>query len=92
MAADAEGAAEVEGERADVRSLRATDAQGDGLRTASIGLLLNRPARGNFYIGFRAADGIFVADVLSTTINYRMTDKWIGSATSSVDSDPGFSV
>jgi len=37
-----------------------------GIKTASIGLLLNRPARGNFYIGFRAADGIFVvADIRS---------------------------
>jgi hypothetical protein len=76
------------GDRTSILSDGYADTFGDGLKTASIGLLLNRPARGNFYIGFRAADGIFVADVLSTTINYRMTDKWIGSATSSVDFGP----
>ena len=50
--------------------------------------MINRPARGNFYIGFRAADGIFVADVLNAAINYRMSDKWIGSASSSIDFGP----
>ena len=76
------------GDRFSILSDGYADTFGDGLKTASIGLLLNRPARGNFYLGFRAADGIFVADVLNATVNYRMTDKWIGSASSSVDFGP----
>ncbi len=76
------------GDRTSILSDGYADTFGDGLRTASIGLLINRPTRGNFYIGFRTAEGIFVADVLSTTVNYRMTEKWIGSASSSVDFGP----
>ncbi len=76
------------GDRTSILSDGYADTFGDGLKTASIGLLLNRPAVGNFYIGFRAADGVFVADVLTTTINYRMTDKYIGSASSSIDFGP----
>jgi hypothetical protein len=76
------------GDRFSILSDGYADTFGDGLKTASIGLLINRPARGNFYIGFRAADGIFVADVLNATVNYRMTEKWIGSASSSIDFGP----
>jgi hypothetical protein len=76
------------GNRTSILSDGYADTFGDGLKTASIGLLINRPARGNFYIGFRAADGPFIADVLNTTINYRMSEKWIGSATSSIDFGP----
>ena len=76
------------GDRTSILSDGYADTFGDGLKTASIGLLINRPARGNFYIGFRAADGVFVADVLNATVNYRMTDKWIGSASSSIDFGP----
>jgi hypothetical protein len=76
------------GDRTSILSDGYADTFGDGLRTASIGMLINRPARGNFYLGFRAADGLFVADVVSATINYRMTDKWIGSSTSSIDFGP----
>jgi hypothetical protein len=76
------------GDRFSILSDGYADTFGDGLKTASIGLLINRPARGNFYIGFRAADGVFTADVLNATVNYRMTDKWIGSASSSVDFGP----
>jgi hypothetical protein len=76
------------GDRTSILSDGYADTFGDGLKTASIGLLINRPSRGNFYIGFRAADGPFVADVLNTTVNYRMSEKWIGSATSSIDFGP----
>lgn len=76
------------GDRTSILSDGYADTFGEGLRTASIGLLINRPAQGNFYIGFRAAGGTFDADVLSATVNYRMTDKYIGSATSSVDFGP----
>jgi hypothetical protein len=76
------------GDRFSILSDGYADTFGDGLKTASIGLLINRPARGNFYIGFRTAEGVFVADVLNATVNYRMTEKWIGSASSSVDFGP----
>ena len=81
------------GDRTSILSDGYADTFGDGLKTASIGLLLNRPARGNFYIGFRAATGIFEADVVNAALNYRMTEKWIGSASTSYDFGPtGYNV
>ena len=76
------------GDRTSILSDGYADTFGDGLRTASIGLLLSRPATGNFYLGFRAAEGVFESDVLNATVNYRMSEKWIGSASSSVDFGP----
>ncbi len=76
------------GDRFSILSDGYADTFGDGLKTASIGMLLTRPKTGNFYLGFRAATGLFDADVVTATVNYRMTEKWIGSATSSVDFGP----
>ncbi len=73
------------GDRFSILSDGAADTFGEGLRTVSIGMLLNRPARGNAYVGFRTIDGPFEAHVLSTTLNYRMSPKWIGSAGASID-------
>ncbi len=76
------------GDRTSILSDGYADTFGDGLRTASIGLLLSRPATGNFYIGFRTAEGVFESDVLNATVNYLMSEKWIGSVSSSVDFGP----
>ena len=76
------------GDRFSILSDGYADTFGDGLKTASIGVLLNRPARGNAYLGFRAATGLFEADVVTAAVNYRMSEKWIGSASSSVDFGP----
>jgi hypothetical protein len=76
------------GDRTSILSDGYLDTFQDGLATASIGLLINRPRTGNFYIGFRTADGPFVSDVLTCIINYRMSEKWIGSVTSAVDFGP----
>jgi hypothetical protein len=73
------------GDRFSILSDGAADFFSDGLRTVSIGGLVNRPARGNAYLGFRAIDGLFTANVVNATINYRMSPKWIGSASASVD-------
>jgi len=73
------------GDRFSILSDGYADTFGDGLRTASIGMLLNRPARGNFYLGFRTFQGIIEADVVTAAVNYRISPKWIGSASTSVD-------
>jgi hypothetical protein len=73
------------GDRFSILSDGAADTFGDGLRTVSIGMLLNRPERGNAYLGFRTMGGLFEAHVLSAAINYRMSEKWIGSASASID-------
>ncbi|MCC7475156.1 MAG: hypothetical protein IT425_07145 [Pirellulales bacterium] len=76
------------GDRFSILSDGYADTFGDGLKTASIGALLNRPARGNVFLGYRMARGLFEADVVSATLNYRMNEKWLASATSSVDFGP----
>ncbi len=73
------------GDRFSILSDGAAETFGDGLRTISIGMLLNRPRRGNAYLGFRTMGGPFEAHVLSATLNYRMSAKWIGSASASID-------
>ncbi|MCA9240016.1 MAG: hypothetical protein KDA37_07445 [Planctomycetales bacterium] len=61
-----------------------------GLQTVSGGVRLNRPSRGNIYLGYRTIRGPFSADLVTATINYRMSPKWIGSASTVLDfSDAG---
>lgn len=57
----------------------------DGLQTWSAGVALNRPSRGNAYIGYRSIRGPFNADLLSFRFNYRLGPKWVGSYTSVLD-------
>lgn len=77
------------GDRFTVLSDGAADFFTDALRTVAIGVLVNRPARGNVYLGFRTIDGPFQAHVVNATLNYRMSTKWIGSASTSVDFGDG---
>jgi hypothetical protein len=73
------------GDRVSILSDGYADLYGNGLRTASLGMLLNRPSRGNLYFGYRKIDGPNDADVVTATLNYRSTPKWVLSASASVD-------
>lgn len=73
------------GDRFTVLSDGAADFFGDGLRTASAGVLLNRPSRGNAYLGFRTIDGPISSDVLLASYSYRLSPKWISTAGASYD-------
>ncbi len=57
----------------------------DGLQTWSAGVALNRPARGNAYIGYRSIRGPFDSDLVSLRLNYRLNEKWVGSASTVID-------
>jgi hypothetical protein len=57
----------------------------DGLRTFSAGVSVNRPARGNFYVGYRSIAGPFESDLVTGRFNYRLGPKWIASASAVVD-------
>jgi len=61
------------------------DLFGDGLRTFSVGALASRPEIGNIYLGFRSIEGPLSSNVVSAAINYRMSEKWIGTFGASVD-------
>jgi hypothetical protein len=48
-------------------------------------VLLNRPASGNAYLGLRTFGGLIDSNVINSTLNYRMSPKWIGSAAASFE-------
>jgi hypothetical protein len=73
------------GDRFSILSDGAADTFGDGLRTVSIGGMVNRPSRANAYLGFRTIGGPFEANIILGTVNYRMGPKWVGSANASID-------
>ena len=73
------------GDRFTLLSDGAADFFGDGLRTISAGMMMNRPSRGNMYLGYRTLRGPFTADVVTATVNYRMNAKWVASASAVVD-------
>ncbi|TWT73593.1 LPS-assembly protein LptD [Posidoniimonas polymericola] len=73
------------GDRFTILSDGFADTFADGLRTVSGGVQLNRPTIGNIYVGYRTVRGPFSADLITATINYRMSPKWIGSASTVLD-------
>ncbi|MCA9247184.1 MAG: hypothetical protein KDA42_08725 [Planctomycetales bacterium] len=73
------------GDRFALLSDGAFDFFGDGLQMVSVGGILNRPPRGKLYLGYQSIDGPITARVVSTSINYRMSEKWIGTFGTSVD-------
>ncbi|HUE72227.1 MAG TPA: organic solvent tolerance protein OstA [Pirellulaceae bacterium] len=56
-----------------------------GLRQVTIGSLLSRPEYGSLYLGFRSTEGPISANVFNASIAYRMSEKWIGTAGTSID-------
>ncbi|MCA9229234.1 MAG: hypothetical protein KDA57_01170 [Planctomycetales bacterium] len=78
------------GDRFTIVSDGAADFFGDGLRTISGGVLLNRPSRGNAYVGLRSINGPIESNVLMGSYSYRMSPKWISTAGATFDlSDTG---
>ena len=73
------------GDRFTVLSDGFADFFDDGLRTFAVGGMLSRPMRGNVYLGYRLIDGPFSSNLLSASLNYRMSEKWILNAGGVVD-------
>ncbi|MBX3425693.1 MAG: hypothetical protein KF688_08445 [Pirellulales bacterium] len=73
------------GDRFTVVSDGAADFFGSGLATASGGIVINRPSRGNGYIGVRTINGPINSNVLLGSYNYRLSEKWISSASATFD-------
>lgn len=78
------------GDRFTIVSDGAADFFGNGLRMVSGGVLLNRPTKGNAYLGMRSISGPIDSNVLLASYNYRFSPKWISSASVAIDfSDAG---
>lgn len=56
-----------------------------GLRQVTLGGMLSRPEYGNIYVGFRSTEGPISSNVLVSSLSYRMSEKWIATAGSSLD-------
>jgi len=76
------------GDRFTVLSDGFADCFGDGLRMVSLGGILSRPARGSVYLGMRLLGGPIDSKMIHGAISYRMSDKWIGIASTSFDFGP----
>lgn len=50
-----------------------------GLRQVTVGAYMSRPEHGSFYIGFRSTEGPITSEVLTGTVSYRLSEKWIGT-------------
>lgn len=73
------------GDRVTLLSDGFADFFGNGLRKVTIGGFLKRPGRGSVYLGLRSIDGPFNSTVLASSVNYRMSSKWITTIGSAVD-------
>ena len=77
------------GDRFTILSDGAADFFGDGLRMVSAGVLLNRPSRGNAYVGFRSIDGPLTSNAITSSFSYRLSPKWLTTASASYDFSDG---
>jgi len=56
-----------------------------GLRQATIGGLMSRPEYGSLYVGFRSTEGPISSNILTGSLSYRMSEKWIATGGASWD-------
>jgi hypothetical protein len=75
------------GDRFSILSDGFADTFGDGLKTVSAGILINRPTVGNGYVGLRSINGPVTSNVLMASYSYRMSEKWITTASTAYDFD-----
>jgi hypothetical protein len=73
------------GDRFSILSDGYADTFGDGLKTVSGGILINRPTVGNAYVGVRSITGPVTSNVLLGSYSYRMSEKWITTASTAYD-------
>ena len=73
------------GDRLSILSDGFYDFFSQGLRTTSIGMATSRPGVGDAYVGLRSIEGPLSSNVLQTSLNYRMSDRWGLSTNSSFD-------
>jgi hypothetical protein len=73
------------GDRLTLLSDGFADLFADGLRTFSLGGVITRPERGRAYVGFRTIEGPISSHILTGSLSYRMSEKWIMTGGTSVD-------
>ncbi len=76
------------GDRLTLMSDGYADTFADGLRIVTIGGYIGRPERGSLFVGLRSIEGPISSNILQTSFNYRMSPKWLATATSIIDFGP----
>ena len=56
-----------------------------GLQTVMVGGQITRPERGNLFVSYRWFEGPFRSEILSASVAYRLSEKWVVTAGSVVD-------
>jgi hypothetical protein len=64
------------------------DVFGEGLRTYSLGGVISRPTQGRLYVGYRSIEGPISSHIVTGSLSYRMSEKWIASGGASIDLGP----
>lgn len=56
-----------------------------GLKATTIGGVISRPGRGEAYLGVTSLEGPISSTLLTTSVNYRMNEKWLATGGASYD-------
>lgn len=67
------------GDRLTLLSTGAADFFSQGQKFFTVGGYLNRPPRGQIFLGFRSLEGPITSNVLLASFSYRMSPKWASS-------------
>ncbi|MEO8494440.1 MAG: organic solvent tolerance protein OstA [Planctomycetota bacterium] len=73
------------GDRVTLMSDGFADVFGNGLRTFSLGGVVTRPSQGSVYLGVRSIEGPISSNIITGSLSYRMSEKWILTGSASVD-------
>lgn len=76
------------GDRVTLLSDGYADTFSEGLRSISVGGMINLPERGGGMVTFRSIEGPISSSVVTGTVGYRMSDKWIVTGVSQYDFGP----
>jgi hypothetical protein len=57
----------------------------NGLKATTVGSILSRPGRGELYFGLTSLEGPISSLLLTTSVNYRLNEKWLAIGGTSVD-------
>ena len=73
------------GDRVTLLSDGFADFFGGGLHKVTLGGLITRPGRGSLFVGVRSLGGPIDSKLLSASVNYRMSHKWVATAGAALD-------
>lgn len=64
------------------------DVFAEGLQQTTFGALITRPEYGNVYLGVRSTEGPISSTLLTGSLSYRLSEKWIATAGATYDLGP----